>query len=118
MSTTAQAPERNDFSAAAIFPVLWVLVSYFFLPHMFIGAVVDAFNRIKSHQDGSGFMSSEQQQWVASYRHILRQKPKLIMRAPTDTPDRALVFRTPILALALAIARALPLATAPPCPPP
>ena len=59
---------RNDFSAASIFFLAWMIVGSFVALNLFVGAIVDNFTRIKQEDDGSATMTPEQQQWVEALK--------------------------------------------------
>ena len=72
---------RNDSSGTAIFFIMWMFVGCFFAMQLFVGVVVDQFNRIRAEKDGSATMTEEQKQWVESMRTMgntkLKAKPVL-----------------------------------------
>ena len=61
-----KAPVRNDFSPAALFSIIWIFVGCFFALNLFVGVIVDNFNRIKAEDDGTATMTPEQLQWVST----------------------------------------------------
>ena len=87
-----RGPTRDDFSPAAIFCVVWILVGSFFALHLFVGVVVDSFSRIKTSGSESATMTADQQQWVETMKVVLREKPP---RFIPQLPPRS-VIRTPI----------------------
>ncbi|KOO32786.1 sodium channel protein type 9 subunit alpha [Chrysochromulina tobinii] len=77
------APERNDFSAVAVFFLMWMLVGNFVSINLFVGSIVDNFTRIKKEDDGSATMTPEQTQWVntikgssSEYANKAARKPR------------------------------------------
>ena len=70
MDATApgHGPERNDFSPAALFFILWMFVGSFIALNLFVGAIVDNFTRIKAEEDGSATMTAGQKQWVEAMK--------------------------------------------------
>ena len=94
-TVTGAAPERNDFSSAAVFSVLWMLVGGFFALNLFVGVVVDSFNRIKEDSDlagGSATMTVEQKQWVDMMKTVMKEKPPRVVRPPRN-PVRNRLFK-------------------------
>ena len=85
------APERNDFSSASIFFLLWMVVGSFVALNLFVGAIVDNFTRIKQEDEGSATMTPEQQQWVQTMK-MANSDPSRGMREPTFGP-RKLVYQ-------------------------
>ena len=49
----SEAPLRNDFSVAALFSIVWMFVGSFFSLNLFVGVIVDNFNRISAMGDVS-----------------------------------------------------------------
>ena len=78
-------PVRNDFSLAAFFVVLWVFVGNLFAINLFVGVVVDNFNRIKNESENAGTatMTHEQQQWVETMKSYNSTKPQKAPRPPS-----------------------------------
>ena len=83
-----QAPVRNDSSAAAIFAVFWMFVGSFFAINLFVGVVVDNFNRIKAENEaeggGSATMTPEQAQWVETMKMKSAAQPQKVQRPPAN----------------------------------
>ena len=82
VSEPGQAPERNDFSASAIFSILWLFVGCFFALNLFVGVVVDQFNRIQKEEGGSATMTEEQQQWVDTMKNAAQTKAIVAVKPP------------------------------------
>ena len=91
MDATGQgtAPERNDFSAASVFFLAWMIVGCFISLNLFVGAIVDNFTRIKQESDGSATMTPEQQQWVAALKETVSNSANVAPREPQNAPQRA-----------------------------
>merc|ERR1719182_1024702 len=87
----AQAPVRNDFSPASIFFLAWMIVGCFISLNLFVGVIVDNFNRIKAESDGSATMTPEQQQWVDTMKSAATASPVKYTRPPDD-PCRRMLF--------------------------
>eukprot|EP00966_Prymnesium_polylepis_P330975 7386561-Prymnesium_polylepis.4 len=87
-----RAPQRNDFSPAALFCLTWMLLGSFFALHLFVGVVIDEFNRIKAEQDGSATMTVEQQQWVGTLKAVTAQRPLKTFRQP-ESEGRMALYR-------------------------
>jgi len=69
------APQRNDFSPACIFFIMWLLVGTFTTINLFVGSVVDNFGKIKAELDGSALLTDEQKQWQAAMLDSAAKKP-------------------------------------------
>ena len=85
------APVRNDFSLSGFYSIAWMFVGCFFGMNLFIGVIVDNFNRIKRRlekldEGGTATMTSEQQMWskalVMSMNNAAK-RPKKRSLAPT-----------------------------------
>ena len=87
------APVRSDFSAAAFFAIFWMFVGSFFAINLFVGVVVDNFNRIKKENEaeggGSATMTPEQAQWVETMRSSAQAAPQKVQRPPENCLRRA-----------------------------
>ena len=60
--------------------------------NVFIGVVIDTFNKMKSEQNGSALMTATQQQWVDHMGFAMREQP-LIKEKPPNNCLRAAIFR-------------------------
>ena len=58
-----------------------MFIGSFFALNLFVGVVVDNFNRIRAEQDGSATMTSSQQQWVDTMQAMMNQKAKVKVQA-------------------------------------
>lgn len=112
------APVRNDFSSASIYSIAWIFIGSFFAMNLFVGVIVDNFNRIKRNlekQDagGTATMTSEQQEWsktmIASVSNSSMGKkqqvshtPANVLRAKVYTLVRAPLFEGMIFTVIIA----------------
>ena len=92
-TSEGHGPIRNDFSAAAIFSILWMFVGCFFALNLFVGVIVDNFNKIKQESDGSATMTPEQQQWVDTMKNAANAVPTKMVRPPFHNPFRLFLYR-------------------------
>jgi hypothetical protein len=76
------APVRSDSSPVALYFIMWMFVGSFFAMNLFVGVIVESFNRISKESDVSATMTPEQQQWVESIRAMSAQKPISKLRPP------------------------------------
>ena len=74
-------PVRNDTSGLALYFIAWMFIGSFFALNLFVGVVVDNFNRIKAVKDGSAHLTEAQAQWVDTMKASMGQKPKIKIRA-------------------------------------
>ena len=77
------APMRNDFSANALFSLLWMFFGFILAINLFVGVVVDNFSRMQKEGMGSAVMTAEQQQWVATMTAVVKRAPLKVVRPPT-----------------------------------
>ena len=53
-TSPGHGPVRNDFSYASLFSILWMFVGAFFAINLFVGVIVDEFNKLKKQRDDDG----------------------------------------------------------------
>lgn len=87
-----RAPERNDFSMYAAFPIAWMFAGYIFAINLFVGVVVDNFSRMQQEENGSATMTIQQQQWAGTMRASMMLIPSKAPRVPTN-PFRATLYK-------------------------
>merc|ERR1712159_180626 len=77
-----EEPYRNQSWWWAIYFVIFVVIGSFIMMNLFVGAVVDNFNKIKGEMDKKGaVMTPEQEAFVQSMKTMFNKKP-----APKATP--------------------------------
>ena len=86
---SGHAAVRNDFSAASIYALAWMLMSYIFAMNLFVGVVVDSFRRIQQQESGSAIMTLEQQQWANTMKALAHALPSKASSPPTHWFRRA-----------------------------
>ena len=84
------APVRNDFSPASIFFILWLVLGAFTMMNLFVGSVVDNFIKVKTEEEGSATMTTEQKQWVNTVREAMQLGEKLAPEKPPRAPTDAI----------------------------
>lgn len=87
-------PSFNASQANALFFVVFVLIGAFFSLNLFIGVVIDNFNRLKELYDGSALLTIEQQQ----FNNIQRLVNKARLSVSFEKPDQK--WRLPCFYLA------------------
>lgn len=85
------APERDANRMAVMFFLVFIFVSTFFLLNLFVSVVIENFNRIRSEQLGSAFLTPEQKQWVDMQR-FLRTVTTVKRNRPPKNPHRRMIF--------------------------
>jgi len=66
----------------AVYIIIWIVLSAFFLINLFVGVVLENFNAIRQKEDGSGLMDDTQKEWTRTITQILTIKPEKAIRAP------------------------------------
>jgi hypothetical protein len=78
------SPHRNNAWAWALYFVVFVVIGSFLMMNLFVGAVVDNFNRIKSELDKKGaIMTEEQEAFVQSFKTMINKTPTAKPSAPS-----------------------------------
>eukprot|EP00045_Choanoeca_perplexa_P001967 m.22459 g.22459 ORF g.22459 m.22459 type:complete len:1360 (+) comp11254_c0_seq3:204-4283(+) len=74
-----QQPQREYRFEAYIFFVIFILIGAFFTLNLFIGVIIDNFNRLKTKLEDEGkglFLTASQRQYMKTVRTLLRGKPQ------------------------------------------
>jgi hypothetical protein len=74
-------PENNQ--AVALYFCAVIFVCSFIMLNVFIGVVIENFNKMKEQQDGSALMTDVQKKWVEHMQFAMRQLP-IINTPPPD----------------------------------
>jgi hypothetical protein len=77
-----QAPLRDNMQSNAIFFVIFITVSAFFLMQLFVGVVIQSFQRIREESLGSAFLSEKQRLWLEVQRLMLYAKSSRVLVRP------------------------------------
>jgi len=78
-----EQPQRDQSWYFAAYFVLFIIVGSFLMMNLFVGAVVDNFNRIKSSMDREGaVMTDEQEAFVNHMKTMFTKKPTAKAQAP------------------------------------
>ena len=56
--------------------LLFIIFGVLFATNVFVGVVIDEFNRIRRTYDGSATLTEEQVKWVNTQRLVLRLEPE------------------------------------------
>ena len=58
-------PKKNANPVFTVYFVLYMIVGSLFVMNLFVGVVIDNFNKIKEKEEtGGGFMTSQQKEWL------------------------------------------------------
>ncbi|KAF0752087.1 hypothetical protein AaE_006167 [Aphanomyces astaci] len=69
-------PIRNNTPEMALVFVSFVVICGFFMMGLFLGVIVYKFQQLKAEQNGTLFITEDQQKWVATQRRLFALKPK------------------------------------------
>ena len=85
---------RKDHSlqAARLYCVTWVLVGCLFIGNLFVGCVLDNFDKLRADERGRGLLSAEQMAWVAAQRRVVETRAVRRPPKPTEQGPRAWVY--------------------------
>jgi uncharacterized membrane protein YgcG len=75
-------PVRDTSRFAAAFSLLFILTGSFFMMNLFVGVIIDNFNRLRSDNDGDSLLLTEEQQ-----HYINTLKLRLILAQVNDGQD-------------------------------
>lgn len=77
-----------------MFFVLFILLGSFFILNLFIGVIIDNFNRLKQqYEDGAHiFLTSEQRNWINTLKVAALKKPCRITKRPKVSPLLSLLI--------------------------
>merc|ERR1711871_317771 len=71
-----QHPVENWNEAWALFFVAFIVFGSFFMINLFVGGVLDNYDRIAQEAGGSAFMSETQKAWVKTHKTMSKVKLK------------------------------------------
>lgn len=74
--------ENNQ--VAALYFVFVIFVCSFIMLNVFIGVVIDNFNKMKADQDGSALMTEQQKKWVDHIQFAMRAAPIINLPPPQN----------------------------------
>ena len=69
-------------TAASAYVYAFLIIGAFFAVNLFVGVVIDKFNRMKGEFEGSAFQTKEQKQWSDLQRLLFAIKPRLHVKEP------------------------------------
>jgi hypothetical protein len=72
--------ENNMY--ASLYFVFVIFVCSFIMLNVFIGVVIDNFNKMKSEEDGSALMTEKQKKWVDHIRYAMSAAPLINLPPP------------------------------------
>ncbi|KAF4323781.1 hypothetical protein BBO99_00000958 [Phytophthora kernoviae] len=84
-------PIRDNNMNWALFFVVFIMVGSFFVVNLFVGVIIDNFNRMKAVLGGDFMLTPEQKKWLEAQKAASRVGPVRIMKPPQH-PLRRLLF--------------------------
>lgn len=81
-------PIVNHRQAWTLFFVAFILVGTFFIIQLFVGVVIENFNRMKEKLDGTFLLSSTQREWLLINDAMLSLRPMRKTRVPQNRIQR------------------------------
>ena len=90
-----QPARESQYFLPIAFYVTFVIFGVLFATNVFVGVVIDEFNRIRRMYDGSATLTEEQIKWVNTQKLILRLAPEkqVTFEPGADKPWRRWCFR-------------------------
>ncbi|XP_031560094.1 sodium channel protein 1 brain-like isoform X2 [Actinia tenebrosa] len=81
-------PEREASFAAYFYFVIFIIMGAFFFLNLFIGVIIDNFNRLKQEYEDSGslgfLLTPSQRSWVNTIKKTYNRRPKKQPKRPTS----------------------------------
>ncbi|KAL4124034.1 hypothetical protein PRIC2_009876 [Phytophthora ramorum] len=85
-------PIRDNNMMWALFFVLFIMVGSFFVVNLFVGVIIDNFNRMKAALGGDFMLTPEQKKWIEAQKAASRVGPVRILRPPREKFRRILFY--------------------------
>jgi hypothetical protein len=77
-------PKKNNSIALSLFFISFMVVGSMLIFNLFVGVIIDNFNKIKTSEElGNMFVTESQKKWIEIQRIIMRKKLKLQEQRPT-----------------------------------
>jgi voltage-dependent calcium channel L type alpha-1D len=84
-------PIRDNNMIWALFFVAFIMVGSFFVVNLFVGVIIDNFNRMKAALGGDFMLTPEQRKWIEAQKTASRVGPIRILK-PSKHPLRRAIF--------------------------
>ena len=90
-----QPQKEFVFLGPLVYYVVFIIFGVFFICNIFVGVVIDEFQKIKREYEGSAYLTDEQQEWVNTQKLIFRLRPERVQvqEPPASQPKRRWCFR-------------------------
>ena len=88
-----QPPLRENKPFAAALFIVMILTSSFLMFNVFVGVVIDNFNKMKDRQEGMDLLTDSQRKWRQTMLHTMQMDPMTVLRPPLNAgPIRLKIF--------------------------
>ena len=77
-------PKENNSAYAAIFFVSFIIIGNIFILNLFVGVVIDKFNRLRDKMFGYLLMTRDQRLWIEKDKQMIRIKVVPAQEPPAD----------------------------------
>ncbi|RLN47503.1 hypothetical protein BBJ29_000588 [Phytophthora kernoviae] len=91
-SDIGMQPIRDNNMNWALFFVAFMMVGSFFVVNLFVGVIIDNFNRMKAALGGDFMLTPEQKKWIEVQKAASRVGPVRIMKPPQHPLRRFLFY--------------------------
>uniref|UniRef100_K3WQ22 Ion transport domain-containing protein n=1 Tax=Globisporangium ultimum (strain ATCC 200006 / CBS 805.95 / DAOM BR144) TaxID=431595 RepID=K3WQ22_GLOUD len=85
-------PIPNYREGWTLFFIAFILVGTFFVMQLFVGVVIENFNKMKEKLDGTYLLSNTQREWLIINDSMLNLRPMRKMKAPQNKTRRVLFY--------------------------
>ena len=88
-----QPPLRENKPLAAALFIVMILTCSFLMFNVFVGVVIDNFNKMKDRQEGMDLLTDSQRKWRQTMLHTMQMDPMTVLRPPLNAgPIRLKIF--------------------------
>ena len=85
-------PKKNSQPELAFYFISFIIVGNIFILNLFVGIVIDKFNRLKDRMCGYALMTNNQIEWVESEMQMIRLQLQKLKNPPTQ-PNRLMAYK-------------------------
>jgi voltage-gated cation channel len=85
-------PKKNHLPLLSIYFISFIIVGNIFVLNLFVGIVIDKFNRLKDRMCGYALMTRDQKEWIESEKQMIRLMLISKKNPPLD-PKRLIAFQ-------------------------
>ena len=86
-------PKENNQAYFSIYFILFMIVGFLFLMNLFVGVIIDNFNKIKEQKDvGELFVTDGQRNWI-EIQHLMLAKTLIKKKYPPKNKCRVWFYK-------------------------